>query len=438
MDYQKAREYLRKASERGSVLGLDNIRQLLLQLSNPQESLTFIHITGTNGKGSVLSFISSVLSAAGYRVGSYISPAVLGYRERIQIDGKWIEREELASVIDKCREAIESMEENGDLKPTVFEIETSAALLYFKEKKCDFVVMEAGMGGELDATNIIRNTDVAVFTSVSRDHTGFLGSTVEEIALNKAGIIKPGCTVVTGPQTPEVMKILKTSAAAKKCSVFTADTKDIQVAAESYEGQSLRMGNGWQEKGMPKELHIGLAGSHQVENAAIACQAILVLKEKGYSIDKKHILKGFAEAKWVGRFTCILKEPVFIIDGAHNVAAALRLKESAKRYFKGKRLIFIMGVFKDKEYKKIAEIMAPLAQKIYAVELPDKERTLTAEELKRVLDIHCNQVISEADAEKAAKKALAEAGPLDVILAFGSLSYLGQIADVISCHSREL
>ena len=207
--YKEARVYLDEMSKYGSVLGLDTIRGLLRELGNPQDDLKFIHIAGTNGKGSVLAYTSTILSEAGYRIGRYVSPTVVSYLERIQVDGRWIPEEKFADLTEKVRDAIARMEAAGEHSPTVFEAETAIAFLYFKEMHCDLVVLEAGLGGELDATNIVKNTVCAVFTSISMDHIGVLGDTLEEIAENKAGIIKPGCAVISAVQKPEVTEILK-------------------------------------------------------------------------------------------------------------------------------------------------------------------------------------------------------------------------------------
>lgn len=431
MNYKEARDYLRQASERGSVLGLDNIRRLLGELSNPQDSLKFIHIAGTNGKGSVLAFLSAVLNEAGYHTGSYISPSVRGYRERIQIDGKWISEEAFAETVEICAGAISHMEAKGLQAPTVFEIETAAAMLYFCKENCDIVVMETGLGGRLDATNVIDDTVAAVFTSVSRDHMGFLGNTLREIAVNKAGIMKPGCVAVTGPQQPEVIEVFQECAAEKGCQLKEARLEDILVSEESYEGQTFQMGHSWTKQGIPREIKVSLSGTHQIENAAAALKTIAVLKERGFAVSEGQIVRGFAKARWDGRFTCLQKNPVFIVDGAHNVAAALKLRETVEHYFKGKNLLFIMGMFKDKEYEEIAGIMAPMAERIYTVSLPDKERTLQAEELKKTAERYCRQVKALPGIEQAVDTALADAEKEDVIIAFGSLSYLGQIIDYV-------
>ncbi|RHR22929.1 bifunctional folylpolyglutamate synthase/dihydrofolate synthase [Clostridium sp. AF19-22AC] len=418
--YKEARVYLDEVSKYGSVLGLDTIRGLLRELGNPQDDLTFIHIAGTNGKGSVLAYTSTILSEAGYRTGRYVSPTVVSYLERIQVDGEWIPEEDFAGLVEEVQKAIARMETSGEASPTVFEVETAIAFLYFKKKNCDIVVLETGLGGTLDATNIVERTAAAVFASISRDHMGFLGDTLEEIAGNKAGIIKPGCFVVTAGQKPEVMKILKDKADALSCRMYTASVKDAVVLKENWDRQEFTCGK-W------KNIHIPLAGRHQISNAVTVLELIDGLNENGFHITEKAVRDGFAKTSWPGRFTCIHKEPLFIVDGAHNEDAALKLRETLEHYFAGRRLIFIMGVFKDKEYTKIAQIMAPLAEKIYTVDLPDTGRSLKAEELKEAVEPYCPGVEAVSDIGAAVGAAYHVAGAEDVILAFGSLSYLGQV-----------
>ncbi len=212
MTYKEARVYLDEVSKYGSVLSLDTIRNLLAELNNPQEDLHFIHIAGTNGKGSVLAYTSTVLSEANYRVGRYVSPTVTTYLERIQVDGKMIPEATFAELVEEVKEAIVRLTEDGGAHPTVFDIETAVAFLYFRKKSCDLVVLETGLGGLHDSTNVVKNTEVAAFASISRDHMKFLGDTLEEIAHEKTGIIKPGCSVVSGIQKPEVMEVLKQEA----------------------------------------------------------------------------------------------------------------------------------------------------------------------------------------------------------------------------------
>ena len=435
MTYKEARVYLDDLSKYGSVLGLDAIRGLLRELGNPQDDLRFIHIAGTNGKGSVLAYTSTILSEAGYRTGRYVSPTVISYLERIQVDGAWISEAKFAEMTSQVTDAIARLEEAGRPVPTVFEAETAIAFLYFREMRCDLVVLEAGLGGALDATNIISNTVCAVFSSISRDHIGIIGDAVEEIAENKAGIIKPGCAVISAGQIPSVTKILRSRAAENGCPFRQAEPDRVQILHSDYRGILLS----YKESECIRTV---MAGIYQVENLITALEVIRTLKSLGYSIDDQAVKKGTERTVWPGRFTCIGDSPVFVLDGAHNEDAALCLRKSVKEYFPGRKLIFIMGVFKDKDYHEISRIMCPLASSVYTVDLPDSGRGLPAPELARAARTYCSRVKAyteyregtgacrqEAGVRWAVNSALLEAGPEDVILAFGSLSCLHQIKE---------
>ena len=276
MTYKEARVYLDEMSKYGSVLGLDTIRGLLRELGNPQESLKFIHIAGTNGKGSVLAYTSTILSEAGYRIGRYVSPTVISYLERIQMNGRWISEEEFAELTEKVKEAIARLKAAGENLPTVFETETAIAFLYFRKMNCDFVVLETGLGGELDATNIVKNTVCAVFATISRDHLGVIGNTLEEIAQTKAGIIKNGCAVVSAQQKETVSEILKKRAEASDCSYREADLSRFLVEKEDYHG--IRFS--YKEY---KNLRGSLAGECQIANLATALEVIRTLNALGIS-----------------------------------------------------------------------------------------------------------------------------------------------------------
>lgn len=451
MTYKEARVYLDEVSKYGSVLGLDTIRGLLCELGNPQDDLLFVHIAGTNGKGSVLAYTSAILSEAGLRTGRYISPTVLGYLERIQVNGHWIPEEIFAELVEEVQRAVARMEADGKGSPTVFEIETAIAFLYFRNMNCDVVVLETGLGGGQDATNVIRNTAIAAFATISRDHMGFLGNTLEEIAEEKAGIIKPGCVVVSAPQRPEVCRILRDKAEAVHCPILFAEEEQVEVLEESFRGQRISY------KGM-QGMQIGLAGRYQISNAITAWEIAhaweivqtmggIQRREQDQRREQTHMRKpihiteaairaGLKEAKWIGRFTCISEQPLFFIDGAHNEDAARRLRESIETYFPGRKLICIMGVFKDKEYEKIANLMAPCMKRVYTVNLPDRNRTLSAERLAQVVTaalercgdaVPDSAVLAAGDVETAVKEAQKYAGSEDIILAFGSLSYLGAV-----------
>lgn len=326
MTYKEARVYLDEMSKYGSVLGLDTIRGLLHELGDPQDDLKFIHIAGTNGKGSVLAYTSTILSEAGYRTGRYVSPTVMSYLEKIQVDGTWISESDFAQSVEKIKEAIASLKAKGEPLPTLFEAETAMAFLYFRKMHCDMVVLETGLGGETDATNIVKNTICAAFATISVDHLGVIGDTLEEIARTKSGIIKPGCTVVSARQTDVVRNVLKKKAEEKNCSYVEAEPKKMEILTDSYDGITFS----YKEF---EKMHSNLAGQCQRENLATALEIVKQLRTLGYEIPDEAVRDGLAKTVWEGRFTCLRKNPVFIIDGAHNEDAAIKLRTSIERYF---------------------------------------------------------------------------------------------------------
>ena len=336
MDYREARVYLENVTKYGSVLGLENMKELLKRLSNPQDELKFIHIAGTNGKGSVLAYVSTVLTEAGYCVGRYISPTLFSYRERIQVNGACIEKESLARWVTEIRNVVEQMTEEGKAHPTVFEIETALSFLYFKEKKCDVVVLETGMGGLLDATNVVKTTVAEIITSISLDHLGILGENLREIAENKAGIIKPETIVITTRQEKEAMEVLESVCQKKNCRLYVTDLKTVGEIHYGYDKQTFNYKK-------YRQLEISLGGSYQVINAVLAVEALEQIQKLGYSITEEQLRKGLKKTQWKGRFTVLRKNPVFVIDGAHNRDAARVLRQSIDLYFPNKKSFLYYG-----------------------------------------------------------------------------------------------
>lgn len=419
MNYEEARVYLADAAKYGSVLGLENMRELLNRLGNPQDDLKFIHISGTNGKGSVLAYLSTVLKEAGYRVGRYISPTLFSYRERIQVNEEYIEKEPLARLTGRIAEAAAGMVREGRTHPTVFEIETALGFLYFREKACDIVVLETGLGGLEDATNVVKTTVMEVITPISMDHMGILGNTLGEIAEKKAGIIKPDTVVVTAEQEPEAMEVIRRKVKEKGCYLFTAEAAQVSGVRYGYEKQYFSY-RGYEN------LEISLGGAYQIENAALAAEAVRALDGAGYPITESQLRRGLQRTRWRGRFTVIGKEPLFIIDGAHNRDAAKILRKSLELYFTNRRLFYIMGVFRDKEYEEIVRTTVPLSAHVITVETPGNDRALPAGELLEYVRKYQPSSETAGSILEAVEKSLELAGREDVILAFGSLSFLGE------------
>ena len=424
--------YIEELRQYGSVPGLDSIRQLCGRLGNPQESLRFIHVAGTNGKGSVTAYLTGVLMEAGLKVGRYNSPTIRDWRERIMVGRQMITKEALGRLMGLIRETCDRMVQEGLPHPTSFEIETVLGFLYFLEKKCDIVILETGMGGMLDATNIIEKTQVAVLTSISMDHMAFLGNSLAEIAANKAGIIKEDCQVVTLAQDQACMDVIR-----KVCEERGAA---LTVAPGLHDGQVDRVRYGIEKQSFRykkrMKIELPLIGTFQIENAALAIAVCEVLRSLGYGITDAQIQKGIRSTVWHGRFEVLAKRPYFIIDGAHNEDAAKKLKESLQFYFTNKRIIFIMGILKDKEYEKILQFTAPLAESIITVKTPDNPRAMDAEELALKAAKYHPRVTAASSVEEAVEMSYLLADRDSVIIAFGSLSYLGRVMDIMEKRKK--
>ena len=428
MKYEEAMEYMElKVNKLGSVPGLDSIRELLNRMGNPQDNLQFIHVAGTNGKGSVSTLIANALTANGYRVGRYISPVISDYRERIQVNNRMISPKAVADGLSTIFDICKVMELQGLTHPTAFEIETALGFQYFTDKKCDFVVLETGMGGTLDATNIVENTKLCVFVSISMDHMAFLGNSLAEIASNKAGILKSGCRAVSAPQNEETANVLKK--ACERINVpFTAVLKeDIKVRRQSLKGQKISYQNF-------KQVEVPLLGNFQAENAALALEALSVLQESGVKLKEDKIRKGFMESVWPARFEILSKKPYIIADGAHNEDAVKKLMETMRFYFTNHRIIYIMGVLKDKDYTSMIQESVPMAEFVFTITSPNKERALPALELAKQVREYNPNVTAADSVEEALEMARLMAGEDGVILAFGSLSYMGKLR---ACFEKE-
>ena len=413
MTYEEARAFIDDTARYGAVLGLASVTELARRLGNPQDDLKFVHIAGTNERAPRWPIFSTILKEAGYRVGRYISPTIFDYRERIQVDEEYITREGFARLAGQVKDACERMAEDGFSHPTTFEVETAIALLWFREQSCDIVVLECGMGGLTDATNVVKTTLVSVFAEIGMDHMGFLGDTLSEIARVKGGIIKPGAMAVSTAQRPEVRKVLEEICREKKSGFREVRKEEIRDVRYEFENQSFSY------KDM-QDLKPGLFGSWQIENAALAVEAVLALRDCGFPVEEEQIRKGLLKAVWPGRFTVVDRHPLFIVDGAHNRDAADRLFETLKLYFPDKRKIFIAGVLADKEYDYIMGRLAPLAAKVVAVMTPDNPRALPAAALAADIRKYNENVETADSLADAVKRARACAGEDDLILAFGS------------------
>ncbi len=428
MDYKMAIDYLKNLDVRGIVLGLENMKMLLYFLGNPQNSVPAIHIAGTNGKGSVGTFISEILIDSGYKVGRYVSPAVIDTKECWQLNGKFINETDFAEYVSIVKNAAEKLYNKTSVYPTRFEIETCVAFLYFKNKKCDISVIEVGLGGRNDATNITENIILSIITSISIDHINILGNNLYDIAKEKAGIIKKGVLCISAQQKTDAETALIKEANEKNSEILFLNKKDI-INYKLYKNKQ------YFDYGYYKNLCISMLGLYQIENAALAVKACDLINKYKFKVNEDNIRRGLLKAAWAGRFQILKNKPIFIVDGAHNVDAAEKLMKSTELYLKNKKLIFIIGMLADKEYEKVAKITACKAEKIIIIECSNK-RTADADTLLRVYKKYNENTFKAENIKNAVSKAIKLAKDNNAILAFGSLSYLGELIKCVNNIGR--
>lgn len=415
-------------------LGLDNLKAFMKKLGNPENKCKVIHVAGTNGKGSVSAFIAEILSAAGYRVGRYHSPVVFEKRENIVINGVKIPDGEFARMVARMEEPLKEAAAEGKL-PTIFEMETALAYTYFADKNCDFCVVECGLGGATDATNITESTILSVFTSISMDHTAFLGNTLAEIAGCKAGIIKEKVPAVMLTQCPEVQDAIAAKAEEMNSELLVADKKQM-LSGEAVLGRQ-----SFTYQGKTYELRAN--GLYQQENALLAIAAVRELVRQGYEIPEEVVGTGLRNMSVPGRFEVLKHEnPVVIIDGAHNPDAALRLRENVQALLKGYNKVFVIGVFSDKEYKKVVENTCDLADNIYTVKA-EGARGLEAEQLAQCIQecgYEAEAFVSVKDALESAietaRRLSAANRRKSAVVCFGSLSYLKYVKQEVMAYEN--
>lgn len=414
-------EYLESYAWLGSKLGLDRIKELLNRMDNPQKGLRFIHLAGTNGKGSTAAFLAAMFQEAGYRTGLYTSPYIHTFYERMQINGLAISSDELDQIVGDMRIHADAMEDH----PTTFELDTAVAFSFFAQRQCDIVILETGMGGGLDATNAIENPELCVITPIDMDHMEYLGDTISKIATAKAGILKPGRPVVSATQKPQALTVLQEVAGKLGASFTQVDTGAITVLGHNLYGQDFSLGE--------KQYHINLLGNYQVENAALALLTAEKINEQGrFHLSETAITEGLKKARWPGRFELCATNPPAIVDGGHNAQGAVALSQSLKRYFPDTPITFVMGVMADKDVAAILNPVLPLATKFYTV-TPSTPRAMGAEKLATLIEEMGGQAEAveagmEAAFSLAKADALAQGG---IVCYFGSLYSVGNARDAI-------
>ena len=427
MTYEEALDYINSRRRFAKSSGHERIKALLEKLSEPQNSLRFVHVVGTNGKGSVSTMISSVLTSAGYRTGLFTSPFVIEFRERIRVDGEFIEKQALVRIIEKIKSISDELEKNG-LAPTFFEVVLALALTYFREKECDIVVLEAGIGGRDDSTNIIPAPLAAVIMSVSLDHVDVLGDTVEKIAEHKCGIIKTGCDVVSYPDNGEefgflpqkksVVEIIKRVSNEKGCPLFIPDMNEVRLISQSLDSMTMKIGS--------LEFSTRLSGVHQIANSATAVCAVKRLSEKGFDISDKNIVAGMENAFIPARMEVVSKSPLIILDGGHNEGCIDALCSVIKSQLANRKITALMSFMKDKAHKKSVEMIAPLCENMVFT-LADSNRGEKPSVLKAEAEPYCKNVFSTDDVSAAFEKAKSLCKDDDVLIAAGSFYLVSDI-----------
>ena len=424
MTAQEAVAYLESCGWSAVRLGLGRTKELLEKLGDPQKHLRFIHVAGSNGKGSTCAMFDAVLRAAGYRTGLYTSPYLQDFRERIQVNGEMIPGEALAALTERVRTLADAMEDH----PSQFELVTALAMQYFYEQRCDVVVLEVGMGGALDSTNAIDAPELAVITNIGLEHTEYLGNTLEEIAATKAGIIKTGCACVCYDGAPEVTAVLREVCAQRAVPLTLAARGALQSTGFDLDGQDFS----W--KGTP--FHLRLLGAHQLCNAALVLTGLEALAARGWRIPASAVAEGLREVRWPARLEVLGREPLFILDGGHNPQCAEALAQSLDRLLPGRRVLFLTGVLADKDYAGIFDRVLPCARGFVCV-TPDSPRSLDAAALQAYLEARGARAVACGSIEEGVEKALELAGEEDApVVAFGSLYLAGRVRSVFPALYR--
>ena len=412
---EEAVDYIEQTQTPRERYGKEKLEQALEMLGNPQKKLKFVHVAGTNGKGSTASMLACILSEAGYRTGLYTSPHLVRYHERMQMDGEPISDEDLIRAAQKVQEVCAKL---GN-PPIVFEVLTLMALWYFAEKNCEIVVLEVGIGGRLDSTNVIDAPLAAVITQIGLDHTETLGNTIEQIAAEKGGIIKPGCEAVMAKQSPEAVQVVQELCRQQGVRLNLADPERLCLISESMEGQKLR------DKTFG-ELNLALLGEHQRRNAANVLETVELLNRRGLHITEQQVRDGIAKSRWPARFELLRRHPDFILDGGHNPQCIQAAVDALRHYYLGRKVVFLVGMMADKDTKRMLGELAQLAQEFVCVGL-DSPRAMSAQQLCEELSRYQIPACACDTVPEAVQTAQQKAGSDGIICALGSLYLAGDI-----------
>lgn len=415
MTYEEALAYIHSVSWKGSVPGLSRISALLDLMGHPERKCRFIHVAGTNGKGSTCAMLASIFRKAGYRTGLYTSPYLIDFNERIEVDGTMISNDELCEVTEYVRPLADSLDD----KPTEFELITAIGFEYFAKRACDIVVCEVGMGGEFDATNVIPAPEAAIICNIGLDHTAILGDTLEKIAATKSGIIKPGCDAILYRSTPSVEKVVEERCEKVGARLHKADFDSIRPVSADLFGQVFD----WESF---KELKLPLLGEHQLDNAAVVLTAVEVLRGKGWKLTEANIREGLRDVVWHGRFEILRRDPLFIVDGGHNPQCIEALVKSVKTYLSGREITVLTGVLADKDFHCMYKDAAEFAKEFITV-TPGNPRALPADKLAEYLKGFGKPVTACESVADGVRLAVEHTGKDGVVLCYGSLYMLGEV-----------
>lgn len=427
MEYQEVLEYLKETDKLGSRFGVEAVGRLLTLLGNPQDNLKIIHIGGTNGKGSTSSYLSNILKSSSYTVGLFTSPYMEKINESIKVGGIDISDEDFSRIFSTVLDKIGEMKENGMDHPTTFDILTAMGFVYFKETNADYVILEVGLGGKNDSTNIIEHPIASIFTTIDYDHVDVLGNTIEEIALEKSGIIKENSIVISHPQVKSVEDILVNGAKKKNTRFYKCPMENIAIKEISNDGSVFDFIYG---DNYIRDIEISMVGEYQIYNAALALTTILVLRERNFlQISDNKIKQGLKETKWPGRLEVLKRKPTILLDGAHNLQGMIQLKKAIK-LFNYRRLVLCIAILKDKDVAHMIEEIAPLADKVIVTEV-DMSRKLNAEALGREVLKYNKSVIVEKNLQNAIEIALNLTKEEDMLVIGGSLYLMGQARKIL-------
>lgn len=410
MTYKEAESYIHSLTRFGSQLSLERMRKLLNLMGNPQDKLKFIHVAGTNGKGSTVKMCSEILKTANYKVGMYISPFVIEFRERFQINNKMIEKMDFARLTKYVDKFAKQLEKDGE-QVTEFEMITAIAFKFFEENKCDIVCLEVGLGGRFDATNIIKTPLCAIITSISLDHTAILGDSIEQITHEKAGIIKEKTNVISYPlQEPNAVAVLMEACANKNSKLILPNKNAVEILECDVIGSKFRYDG--------EKYSLKLVGQHQIYNAVSAIEAMKILRRNSFDISDSDIKIGLKKAKFPARFEIMSKNPLIIVDGAHNTQAAESLAQSLSK-IKAEPKIAIMGMMKDKDYNSVVSLISKECENIITIPV-DNPRSIDEESLAKTAKHYCDDVLAMTDYNHALYKALDLAGEKGTVIICGS------------------